>query len=61
MSKTIKQGDIVTCIDTSGFDMGHLTEGRNYIVEWVEGANIKLHNVEYTTKVWRFKLAGEGV
>lgn len=49
-------GDTVVCVDASGPYMGHLTQGNKYIVEWVRQADIKLVGVDYTTKVWRFKL-----
>jgi hypothetical protein len=51
---TIKQDDIVRCIDVSGYDMSHLTLDGIYTVEWTDGTNIKLVGVEYSTKVWRF-------
>ena len=54
MSK-FKVGDTVVCKDASGFDMGHLEEGRSYKVEFCDGVNIELVGVDYSTKVWRFE------
>lgn len=55
----IKAGDYVLCKDASGPSMWHLEQGRVYQVESVEGVNIKLKGVAYTTKLWRFQLVSD--
>lgn len=52
----IKPSDSVVCTDASGGIVGWLTQGNEYIVEWVRGADIKLIGNNYTSKLWRFKL-----
>lgn len=52
---SLKAGQIVICTDATGGILGWLTEGQEYIIEWVQGANIKLVGYEYTSKLWCFK------
>jgi GTP1/Obg family GTP-binding protein len=54
----LKTNDVVICTDSSGGIVGWLDVGKEYIVEWVSGADIKLTGYVYTTKQWRFKLKG---
>lgn len=53
----LKPNDRVICVDASGPYMDHLEKGKEYIVERIDGVNLKLVGVEYTTKVWRFVFA----